>query len=319
VRGKIDCFGLTDIGKRRDTNQDQFLIGDLSKSMQIRDTSLGLDDQSRLFGGTQGQLLVVADGMGGHAAGQRASTLAIDSLIDYLLNTQRWLFRLEADDEEDFVDDLRAALEHSQSALSAEAAVIPDRRGMGTTLTMAYIVWPRLYVVHAGDSRCYLFRDSRLRQTTKDHTVAQKMIDQGASEPEELADSRLSHIVWNVLGGDDEDLKPEVRKLQLAIGDTILLCSDGLTGHVSDEEIATRLESDDSAADICQRLVDAANEAGGSDNITVVVARFLDAADTLEDNEAEAAAEEDGALQRSHRADVRRPAAMTLEQEPERR
>lgn len=282
MQGKIECHGLTDIGRKRDINEDQFLIGDLSKSMRIHDTSLGLDHQSQFFGGTQGRLFVVADGMGGHAAGERASTLAIDSLVDYLLNTLRWLFRLEAGDEEDFLDDLKEALEYSQSALSAEADVIPGHRGMGTTLTMAYIVWPRLYVVHAGDSRCYLFRDSRLWQITKDHTMAQKFVDEGALKPEEMGHSRWNSMVWNVLGGNDEELNPEAQKVELGIGDALLLCTDGLTRHVSDAEIARELGRDLPAADVCRQLVAAANDGGGLDNITVVVARFLEADEVIE-------------------------------------
>src|SRR5947209_1795229 len=103
--GRMDCCGLTDIGRVREANEDQYLIADLSKSMRIYRTSLGLDDQTRLFGSSQGKLFLVADGMGGHAAGKRASALAVDSLTTYVLNTMHWFFRLRGDQEEYFEDD----------------------------------------------------------------------------------------------------------------------------------------------------------------------------------------------------------------------
>jgi protein phosphatase len=269
----MDCDGLTDKGRMRDTNQDQFLIADLRKSLELHRTSLDLKDHTRLFGVSHGKLLLVADGMGGHAGGERASTLAVDTLAMYVLNSQRWLYRLEEGGEEDFVDDLKVGLKRCQDSVEAEGESTPRRRGMGTTLTMAYVIWPRVYVVHAGDSRCYLSRDSKLWQITKDHTMAQEFVDAGVLSPVEAEESRWSHTLWNSIGGPDE-VQPEVHKAELLVGDSLLLCSDGLTKHVADEQIQERLGGDETAESACQSLVDAANQAGGSDNITVVVARF---------------------------------------------
>jgi protein phosphatase len=270
----MDCHGVTDIGKLREVNEDQFLIADLRKSLHLFQTSLAMDDQSRLFSGSQGKLLLVADGVGGAAAGERASTLVVDSIAAYILNTLQWFFRLEEHGEEDFVEDLAGALKRSERDLAAEAEAIPQRHGMGTTLTMAYIVWPRLYIVHAGDSRCYLFHQRRLKQITTDHSYAQKFVDAGVIELDEAEQSRLSHLLWNVIGGKGAEVRPEAHKAGLSTGDSLLLCTDGLTNHVSDDKIAELLDSDLSAAELCQQLVDAANEAGGSDNITIVAARF---------------------------------------------
>ena len=152
--GKMDCFGLTDVGKVRDVNEDQFLIADLNKSMLVHQTSLSHDDHTRLFGGSQGQLLLVADGMGGHAAGKQASTLAVQTLSHYVLNAMRWLFQLDEPNEADLEDEFKTG-QACQRRLEAEADAMPEKHGMGTTLTMAYVLWPRLYVVHVGDSRCY--------------------------------------------------------------------------------------------------------------------------------------------------------------------
>ncbi len=292
MQGKMECHGLSDQGKVRKANEDQFLIADLNKSMRVHQTSLGIDDQTRLFGGSQGTILVVADGVGGHAGGERASTVAVDAVTTFMLNNMRWFFRLHEDPQDDFLDDLKAALEQCQARVSAEADVMSQRQRMGTTLTMAYVVWPRLFVVHVGDSRCYLLRRSELKQITTDHTVAQQYVDSGVLDAEEAETSRWSNVLWNVVGGSSDELAPQVYKSELQLGDALLLCTDGLNKHVSDEQIAEALADDVAAEQTCVRLVDAANEAGGSDNVTVVVARFHDRTEQQQAAEAEAAVEQ---------------------------
>ena len=189
MRGKMDCYGLTDVGRVRAVNEDQFLIADLGKSMLIHQTSLSHEDHTRLFGGSQGKLLLVADGMGGHAEGKRASTIAVQTLAHYVLNTMSWFYRLQEGHEADLQEELQAALEECQKSIEVAASASAERRGMGTTLTMAYVLWPRLYVVHAGDSRCYLLRDARLERVTTDHTMAQQLVDRGALPAEEAQGS----------------------------------------------------------------------------------------------------------------------------------
>ncbi|MHB1423208.1 MAG: PP2C family protein-serine/threonine phosphatase [Gemmataceae bacterium] len=277
MRCKMDCSGLTDVGRVRETNEDQFLIADLNKSMLVRQTSLSQDDSTRLFGGSQGALLVVADGMGGHAAGKQASALAVQTLEHYVLNTMPWFFRLQHDQENDLQDELKSAMEACQHSIEMAAAARPSQRGMGTTLTMAYLLWPRLYVVHVGDSRCYLFHPPRLLRITEDQTMAQQLVEQSVLSPEEAPQSRWSHVLWSCLGGNSRQFSAEVYKATLAVGDTLLLCTDGLTGKLRDEDLLPLLHQGGNAEEMCRRLVAAANEAGGSDNVTVVVARFLDA------------------------------------------
>jgi len=277
MAGKMDCYGRTDIGRRRETNQDQFLIADLVKSMQVHQTSLGLDHQTRLFGHSLGKLLVVADGMGGAAAGERASQLAIDALATYVLNTLDWFFRLDAGREQDFVTELEDALRRCQQEIEREVQKSPRKQGMGTTLTMAYIIWPRLFLLHVGDSRCYQIRDGKMLRLTTDHTVAQQCVEAGTLQPEEAEQSRWSNVLWNFLGRNDDDIAPEVHKVELQLGDSLLLCTDGLTKHVTDERLVKQFRGGKTAREICDGLVAAANEAGGSDNITAIVARFVDA------------------------------------------
>jgi len=277
MRCKMDVCGLTDVGRVREANEDQFLIADLNKSMLIHQTSLSQDDHTRLFGGSQGALLLVADGMGGHAAGKQASTIAVQALEHYVLNTMPWFFRLQQCQETDLQDELKSAMESCQQSIESAASARPEQHGMGTTLTMGYILWPRLYVVHVGDSRCYLYRAPKLERITTDQTMAQQLVEQGVLAAEEVSQSRWSHVLWSCLGGGSRKVSAEVYKANLTAGDTLLLCTDGLTARLRDEDLLNMLRQGGSAEEMCRRLVAAANEAGGSDNITVVVARFLDA------------------------------------------
>jgi len=277
---EIDSYGLSDIGRQREANEDQILIASLHKGMLVHQTTLEIEDQTQFTSGLQGELLVVADGMGGQAAGERASALAVQTLTRYTLNTMPWFFRLDPRHEDDLNDELVEALERCQTAVQADSAGRPDLQGMGTTLTMAYVLWPRLYLVHAGDSRCYLMRGGALKQLTTDHSVAQQLVDQGTLTPEAAEQSRWAHVLVKAVGGNDSTrLNPDVYKSSLCGGDTLLLCTDGLTKHVPEDALARELASTRPAEQVCRALVEAANEAGGTDNISVVVARFRVAQD----------------------------------------
>lgn len=283
-RSKHVSFGLSDQGRVRDSNQDQYLIAQLQRSMQVSSTTLSIERQ--LFGSVQGEVLLVADGMGGHAAGDRASSLAIGHLISRLVDSPR---TLAADDESEFselVDGLRAMLIDAHAKILAESAQIAGKRGMGTTLTMALVIGSRLHVVHVGDSRCYLIRGGVAEQLTTDHTLARQMVESGGLKPEEEAGSRWSNVLWNVLGGHSEgELMVEVRSAQLQAGDTIALCSDGLHRYVNARHLAAIIGGSDSPERACERLVAIANEAGGEDNITIVISSPLgDAPETSWDD-----------------------------------
>lgn len=287
-RGKVDCFGKTDRGRVRGRNEDQFLIGGLARSMLVLHSSLTFEHLTRLHGGTQGYLLVVADGLGGHEHGGEASYLAVDALTHYVLNTMTWFFRLDGNGERVQLDELKRALQACNAALQERMAG-NGHDELGTTLTMAYVLWPHLYVVHAGDSRCYLLRGTRLEQITTDHTLAQAMVASGNLPADEARDSRWSRVLWNALGGGSAEVLPDAYEAELELGDVLLLCSDGLTLHVGDEDIARHLAASRSAEEACSRLVNAANAAGGEDNVTVVVARFVDSAAPVATSAAQAA------------------------------
>ena len=272
----MDCYGLSDIGRVREENQDQFLIADLKKSVTIHHTSLSYDDETELLGGSQAQLLVVADGVGGNPGGRRASMLAVEGTVQYLLNMMHWLFRLEENREGEFFEGLKSALAFSQEKIQHAAEAVPHEQGMATTITLAYVVWPSVYLVHVGDSRAYLYRNSRLIQLTHDQSIAQMLADIGAITPEQIAEHPFHHVLGSLLGCNPDELQPTVHKESLALNDKLLLCTDGLTRHLDDSQIREVLTVDSSAETICRQLTTAANEAGGRDNTTVVVAHFKD-------------------------------------------
>ena len=231
-------FGVTHPGRVRKLNQDQFLIAQLTKSMLVTSTSLQLDN--RLYGDPQGEVLLVADGMGGHAAGEQASRLAIGHLVGRLLNSMHWFFQDDDDSEKEkvFIENLRELLKDAHARILMESAQNAEQRGMGTTLTMAHIVGSQMYVVHAGDSRCYLIRRGETEQLTTDHTLARQMVESGGLNPEDEADSKWSNVLWNVLGGQaDGDLTAEVYRVDLRPGDCIVLCSDGLHRYLKHDAI----------------------------------------------------------------------------------
>jgi protein phosphatase len=275
AQGTIDAAGATDVGRSRPINEDAYLIATLQRSMIVYDAS---PDAARgwLPGGLAGTLLMVADGMGGQGGGDVASRVAVNSVTSYLLNVMAWPTTpvgggavRENPSSPGVRDQLSSALVVGDSTVKSTAAGTATPR-MGTTLTMALVLWPVLYVAHVGDTRCYVLRSGQLKRLTTDHTVAQ-MVLANAVEPVHV-DSRLHHTLWNSLGGSSELAKPEISTLELELGDVLLLCSDGLTKHVTDEEITALLSTGGPNAARCAKLVERANTGGGSDNVTVVVA-----------------------------------------------
>lgn len=270
-----ETYGMTDPGKRRPSNQDQFLIAEMTKSMLVSASSLADIKVGRIFGGLQGQILLVADGMGGHQGGKQASRIAAEHLIARLLNSVHWFFQSDGQQsEQDFITSLQELFKDAHERVLIEGRENRQHEGMGTTLTMAYVSWPNLYVVHAGDSRCYLMRNGEANQITTDHTLAHQLVEAGGLKPEEEASSRWSNVLWNVLGGQSErKLLAEVHKVALQPDDAILLCSDGLYRYLDQDELAARVEAEPDASIVCRSLIEHANDCGGDDNVTVVLCR----------------------------------------------
>jgi protein phosphatase len=269
---ELDLFGVTHPGKVRKENQDQFLLCTVHPQVVIHGTSLPSPEQLPLRGTRLATVLLVADGVGSGGGGGEASRLAVESITRYVSSTLRCYHTAGSAAEAEFFDALKTAVLEAHDAVRAEAEAHPEVRRMATTLTLGIAVWPWLYVVQVGDSRFYYFEDGKLRQVTRDQTMAQELVERGALPAERVADSPFSHVLVSAIGG--EEASPETTRVDLRRrGSVILLCSDGLTKHVSDQEIAGAIQAMQSSEQVCRSLLDLALERGGSDNITVLAAR----------------------------------------------
>ena len=270
---EIDVYGLTHPGKVRKENQDHFLMCTLKKQMVIHGTSL--PQTEHLLVGPQrfAFLMMVADGVGGGAKGADASRLALEAVTQYVAHSTRCYYAASSQSDEDFTEALQEAAVLCHAQLLRQGDANPDYRGMATTLTLYLGAWPRAYLLQVGDSRCYLLRQDELTQISRDQTMAQDLVDLGVMNRADASKSRLAHTLSSSIGGRSP--APVVTALDITWGTTVLLCSDGLTNHVSDDRIRDRLRSMESAKQVCEDLLNEALEGGGSDNITVVVARAL--------------------------------------------
>jgi len=272
--GVLDCFGVTDIGKVRKRNEDQFLIADLARSVAACPVLSSLGEAWDPSAVSRANLLLVADGVGGLAGGERASRLAVEETVEYLhCNRQRLQRHAECGGDQ-ILEDLKSALIWARQCIQAEAAAWPAFYHMGTTLTLAYLEWPTAYLAHVGDSRAYLYRSPELIQITHDQTMAQMLADAGVITAERVDSHPLRNTLGSLLCHDARQLVPRVYHQALAAGDQLLLCTDGLTKKVPPAQIAEILDSTFTAEDACRELIAAANIAGGPDNTTVVLARF---------------------------------------------
>jgi PPM family protein phosphatase len=268
----VRSFGITECGRVRKSNEDQFLIAELTKTLRISQTSLS--EPLAEHGAEQGHVFLVADGMGGHAAGEKASALAVAAVEQFTLNQLKWFFRPDGPDAQRVLGDFQAALRQADARIMEAQARHPELKGMGTTLTMAYQLNWQLCVLHVGDSRAYVHRDGELHQLTQDHTITAQLVRMGQLNAEEAERHRLRKVITNVVGGDQAGIQVEAQALELKPADRILLCSDGLTEMLSNDEIATVLDAVEAPQLACRTLVERANDAGGRDNITVVIAAF---------------------------------------------
>jgi protein phosphatase len=276
ARVSLEVGAATHPGKLRGNNEDQFLVARLAKSMKVCMSSLP-GNGTRLMSEEEGYLFAVADGMGGEAAGETASTVAIESVEDFVLNTFQWFLHQGAGGREEAAlsQELSRALAQADRAIIDCARSNPRFRGMGTTLTMAYSVGSDLFLVHAGDTRAYLFQEGDLQQLTKDHTLVQLLVDHGALSAEQAEHDKRRHVVTNALGGHSAGVHAEIHKLKIVNRDILLLCSDGLSEVVSAETIARVLLDASGPDDACNRLIDLALSLGAPDDVTVVVARYI--------------------------------------------
>ena len=268
----VKAFGITDKGKVRSNNEDQFLVAELTKAMRVWQTSL-IEPKLQL-GEERAHLFLVADGMGGHRAGERASALAVAAIEQFTLNSFKWFFGPDGAEATRVLAHFQTAFSEADAQIAEEAAEHPELSGMGTTVTMAFHLAAQFCVVHAGDTRAYLYRDGELHQLTRDHTVIADMIRSGILQPHEVPGHHLRNVITNVVGGGELGVTVEARALEVRPGDRVLLCSDGLTDMVTDEAIAATLEAEPEPEAAAKKLLARAMEGAASDNITVLVVRF---------------------------------------------
>jgi protein phosphatase len=274
-RVQVEFAALSHPGKVRSNNEDHFLVTRFGRFFERLQTNLP-EGEIPARSAEVGYAMFIADGMGGHSAGEIASKLAISTFVGLVLNVPDWILRL---DEESYEQEIRerATERYGQvkEVMSDRAEADPALRDFGTTMTMALSLGQSLFIAHIGDSRAYLFRQRMLCQMTRDHTLAQALADAGHITHEEIASHRLRHVLLKSLGPQCEKAQPDVlQPVTLADGDCLLLCTDGLTDMISDEKITEILGKGEAADKLCQELVEQALEAGGKDNVTVVVARY---------------------------------------------
>lgn len=269
---EVEAAGASHTGLRRSGNEDAFTFGRIGRFMDVIESNL---PPSPLTGRMEqvGWFAVVADGMGGRAAGEVASRAALAAAFEATLRRATWVLRVTSDDVPEVLDRMRALVEKVHHAVSGAAR--SDRRlaGMGTTFTLARIAGSSLVIAHVGDSRIYLLRRGVLRQLTRDQTTAQLLADLGEIRPEEVARHSASHILTQAIGSG-KPIKAEVRHVWLLEGDRLLLATDGLTSVVSEAEIAEAMAKEATAREVVDGLIARALEGGGPDNVTVVFARI---------------------------------------------
>ncbi len=270
---QLDIGALSDPGKKRANNEDHFLVMEFRRTLETVLTNLPEGSVPAIHTDTA-HGMVVADGMGGAAAGEVASRTAIQTLIDLAIQTPDWIMRLDEEHAGQVLERMNQRFQQLQVVLHDKAQSDPKLAGMGTTMTLALSLEANLIVSHTGDSRAYLFREGELHVLTRDQTMVQSLVDAGAIRPEDARKHPMRHVLTGVITTKSGQIPVELHHVPLSNGDRVLLCTDGLTDMVTDEGISELLRADESADSLCRRLVDRALEAGGKDNVTVVVAKY---------------------------------------------
>jgi protein phosphatase len=269
----VDLAALSNRGLVRTNNEDHYLIVRADRALETLMTNLPSGCVPERFTEVV-YCLLVADGMGGMAAGEVASQTAISTLVNIFLHAPAWTMRLGGQGVEELMQRMSDRYRQIDAVLRERAERDPNLSGMGTTMTMAMSFGGDLVLSHIGDSRAYLLRAGELHQLTRDQTLAQALADRGVISQEETATHGLRHVLTSALGGGQANTEPQGQHVVLKDGDQLLLCTDGLSDIVDDSTIREVLRSTASAEDACGALVEAALRNGGKDNVTVALARY---------------------------------------------
>ena len=267
---EIDVWGLSHVGKVRKQNEDRFLIATIHKRVDV--ISSNIDTTERLPQAEQrlAYLAMVADGVGGGTGGAEASATALEAVMQYVNDSMLVYYGARADDS-NFAEELQAAAMRAHQAVLRRRAEQGIAGTMATTLTLYIGIWPTYHLLQLGDSRYYVWRHGTLTQVTRDQTVAQDLVDDGVLTRTAASKTPMANVLSSALGADST--MPVVTRLEADWDNVHLMCSDGLTRHVSDERIAEVLGSMTSARQAAEQLLEEALDGGGTDNITIIVGR----------------------------------------------
>jgi protein phosphatase len=269
---EIDVFAVSHLGKVRKDNQDRFLLATINKRVSV--VSCNLDEQERLPIGDQrlAYLAMVADGVGGGTGGADASATTLETVMQYVNDSLLMFYGARADEAE-FTELLQATAMRAHEAVRRRRAEQGISGTMATTLTLYFSIWPTYYLLQLGDSRYYLWRHGKLTQVTRDQTMAQDLVDEGVLTRAAAAKTPMASVLSSAIGADTTT--PVVTRLRADWHNVHLICSDGLTRHVSDERIAEILGSMTSAKQAGEQLLQEALDGGGSDNITLILGQAI--------------------------------------------
>ncbi len=273
LQAQLDLGALSHQGHVRLNNEDVYLVSRANRTLTTLLTNLPEGFVPERFE-EAGYGLLVADGIGGMAAGEVASRLAVRTLVNLVIHTPDWIMHTDEHESEHLLERIARHYREVDAALKEEARADPRLWGMGTTLTLAYSLGSDLFLGHVGDSRVYFCHGAEFYQLTRDHTCAQAFADLGIIQPEEVLTHRFRHVLTRALGAGDSPVEADVQRVRLSDGDQVLLCTDGLSEMVDDPTIEGVLRSAPTAAKGCQALVDLALKNGGKDNVTVILARY---------------------------------------------
>ena len=273
ARTNVDLGAVSHRGKVRPNNEDSFLVTSFERGMNTLMTNLPPGEVPNRYC-EKGYTMFVADGIGGRAAGQVAGRTAISAFVDLVIRTPDWIMRPNEQGASEVLRRMEERFSQLPGAFAERARTEPYLSGMGTTMTLAVSLGSDLVIAHVGASRACLFRQGQLLHLTSDQTLAQLLADVGVIRPEEVSKHHGRRMLTGSITSAGDKAQVELHHLKLIDGDQLLLCSDGLTEMVTDAKISEVLENQGTAAAACNALVDHALEAGGKDNVTVVLGRY---------------------------------------------
>lgn len=269
----VETWGVTHQGKLRSENMDHFFLGSLTRGVMVDQASITENEGGTLHQKRLATLAVVADGVGGYTGGEEAARRAVEGLVSSVSTFFHEAECREAEEPEVFSRLLHDAALAVHESLLQRARREGGERRFATTLTLFLGLWPHAYLLQVGDSRCYVCRDGQLTQISRDQTLAQEFVDQGVMTRTKAEKSQWANVLSSAVGG--RQAEPVVTRVVRDWGTVVLLCSDGLTKHVSDERIRERLTSMTSSRQVVEQLLQEALDDGGTDNITLIVGRTL--------------------------------------------